>query len=143
MYWNVNKRGCDTEATIFVSENSLNKTSVVSPLSRTQAVAFNLLDDENIFVVHTPFEVGSDSFKEMEMMLDTKDGCLPRPSKPEWERFGFCHPPIGWAIVQEAWDGVYAPYRLKFILDGRDDFCLVKTIEGRMPKKRTFIYKRC
>ena len=140
---NINTSTDYTEAALFVSENSLNKTSVVSPLSRMQAVAFNLLDDENIFVVHTPFEAGGDAAKELELMLNTKDDCLPRPSKHEWERFGICHPPIGWAIIQEEWDGIYVPYKLKDILDGRDDFCLVNTIEGRMPNKRTFIYQRC
>ena len=134
----------DYEQTAFyISENSLEPTSAISPYSRYLALAFNLIDEKNVYVVHTPHESKTKSIKELKTMLDTKEGCISRPSKPEWEKFEMCHPPIGWAVVQEEWDGIYVPYKLKDVLEERDDFCLVNTIEGNIPNRRVFIYRRC
>jgi hypothetical protein len=133
-----------TEAAKFVSENTEGIASVISPYSRTQALAFNMLDDKKIYTVHSPYEYcDGTSRDEFILMLDTEEGCLPRPTKPEWERFGICHPPIEWALVQEKWDGRDFCYNMTVILDERADFCLLKTIEGRIPNTRTFIYRRC
>jgi hypothetical protein len=128
-------------AAIYIEDNSQSPTSVMSTFSRMQAVAFDVLGSRNISVVEAPF-THSGGEEEAKLMLDSRD-YIRRLHKPEWEAFGFRHPPIGWVVVHERYDGWSEPdYCLKCLVDQRDDFELVRIIDGKWPGNRIFIYKR-
>jgi hypothetical protein len=126
---------------IYLSERMENRTTVISTFSRMQSVAFVVLEDKNVVIDRQPyfFEGAED---ELKIMLDSKD-YMRRPHKPEYERFNLTHPPVGWVIVHERWDGEETTgYKLKDVMDARDDFELVTVMEGEWPGNRVFIYKR-
>ncbi|MCJ7816584.1 MAG: hypothetical protein MUP55_01885, partial [Candidatus Aenigmarchaeota archaeon] len=125
---------------IYIADNSDTPTTVMSTFSRMQAYAFQIIDDRNISVVEAPYtHTGGE--EEAKLMLDSLD-YVRRQHKPEWERFNMIHPPIGWVIVHEKFDGWETDYKLKEIIDKREDFQLVQMMEGRWPGNRVFIYKR-
>lgn len=125
---------------IYIADNSGTPTTVMSTFSRMQAYAFQIIDDRNISVVEAPYN-NTGGLEEAILMLDSKD-YVRRLHKPEWERFNMTHPPIGWVIVHEKFDGWETDYKLKEIIDKREDFELVQVMEGKWPGNRVFIYKR-
>ncbi len=126
---------------IYIMDNTQSPITVMSTFSRMQAVAFQVIEDRNISVVEAPYR-HSGGENETMLMLDSRD-YVRRLHKPEWEKFNMTHPPIGWVIVHEKYDGWAEPdYCLKCIIDQRDDFELVQVMEGKWPGNRVFIYKR-
>lgn len=127
-------------AAVYVSDNLEERTTVMATFSRMQSVAFNVLDDENVVIVRAPF-MAEGGTEELDIMLDSA-GYIKRPHRPEWERFNLIHPPIEWVIVHQRYDGLEPDYKLKDEIEKRDDFALVKTIEGSWEDNRIFIYRR-
>jgi 4-amino-4-deoxy-L-arabinose transferase-like glycosyltransferase len=125
---------------IYISDNTQTPATVMSTFSRMQSVAFLVLENKNIYVVEAPYNY-SGGEEELKIMLDSRD-YVRRPNRTEWERFNLTHPPIGWVIIHERFDGMEPDYKLKDIIDKRDDFELVQTMEGKWPGNRVFIYKR-
>jgi 4-amino-4-deoxy-L-arabinose transferase-like glycosyltransferase len=125
---------------IYISDNTQTPTTVLSTFSRMQSVAFLTLGNKNIYTVEAPYTY-SGGVDELEIMLDSKD-YVRRPNMTEWERFNLTHPPIGWVIIHERYDGLEPDYKLKDVIDKREDFELVQVMEGKWPGNRVFIYKR-
>jgi hypothetical protein len=125
---------------IYISDNTQSPTTVMSTFSRMQAVAFLILKEKNVSIVEAPYRY-SGGEDELRIMLDSRD-YVRRPNITGWERFNLTHPPIEWVIVHEKFDGMEPDYKLKDIIDERNDFELVKTMEGKWIGNRVFIYKR-
>jgi hypothetical protein len=125
---------------IYVSDNSNNRTTVMATFSKMFAAAFCQLEDENIYVVRSPFDFEGGE-EELEIMLDSTD-YVRRPSKPEWEEFNITHPPIDWVLVPEYYDGVEHSYLLRDAIEHREDFELARVFEGAWPGNRVFVYRR-
>jgi hypothetical protein len=125
---------------IYISDNIQSPTTVMSTFSRMQAVAFLVLEEKNVSVVEAPYKY-SGGEEELKIMLDSKD-YVRRPNITGWEKFNLTHPPVGWVIIHEKFDGLEPDYKLKDIIDKRDDFELVQTMEGKWTGNRVFIYKR-
>jgi len=125
---------------VYISDNTPAPTTVMSTFSRMQSAAFLILESKNVYVVEAPYRY-SGGEEELKVMLDSKD-YVRRINKTEWERFNLTHPPIGWVVIHEKFDGMEPDYKLKDIIDKRDDFELVETIEGKWIGNRVFIYKR-
>jgi len=125
---------------IYISERMSEKTTVLSTFSRMQSVAFNVIGDENVIIVRAPFKYEGGE-QELKIMLDSKYYLI-RPHKPEWKKFNLTHPPIEWIVIHEHYDGLEPDYKLKDIIDKREDFVLEKEIEGKCLENRVFIYRR-
>lgn len=120
-------------ASVYIIDDTEGQTSVVTSQPRTQALSFALLDTERkVFVYYIP-----EAKEELDDMIGGNY------TDPDWERFGMTYPPIGYIIVHESSGrGEFSDYVLKSYAAGRQDFELVRTIEGEMPSTRIFIYKR-
>jgi len=126
---------------IYISERMTNRTTVLSDFSRMQSVPFVVFGDKNVIIERQPY-VADGGEEELKIMLDSKD-YMRRPHKPEYEKFNLTPPAIEWVIVHEYWDGEEgAGYKLKDVIDRRDDFDSVMVMEGNWPGNRVFIYKR-
>ena len=125
---------------IYISDNTQSPTTVMSTFSRMQAVAFLILEEKNVSVVEAPYKY-SGGKEELKIMLDSQD-YVRRPNITGWERFNLTHPPIEWVIIHEKFDGMEPDYKLKEIIDERDDFELIRIMEGKWVGNRVFIYKR-
>ncbi|MCK5476377.1 MAG: glycosyltransferase family 39 protein [Candidatus Aenigmarchaeota archaeon] len=127
----------------YINQNNQENVTVMSSFSRKQAVAFNLLNDKKVYVVHPPRDhAKEEDLSELKIMLNESFKCVQHPLKPEWEKFGLCHPPVKYIIIHERYDGFAMEYKLSEQIHNYPQFKLVETIEGKKPKNRIFIYKR-
>lgn len=84
--------------------------------------------------------------EELAIMLES-EGYVERPSKPSWNRTGFNHPPIQWVLISEQ-QILAEKYNfetgrtIKEFMDEREDFELVKVVNGNLPENRIFIFER-
>jgi hypothetical protein len=125
---------------IYISDNTDKPTTIVASLSRMFAAALAQIDDRNLYIVRAPFQ-SENGTAELEVMLDNSD-YMRRPNQPEFERFNMTHPPVGWVLVPERFDGEETGYLLKNFMDSRSDFELVRIFDGKWPVNRVFVYKR-
>lgn len=125
---------------IYINDRIFNRTTVLSTQSKMQSVAFNVLNDENVVIVRAPFKHEGGE-QELKIMLDSKYYLI-RPHRPEWRKFNLTHPPIEWVVIHERYDGLEPDYKLKDIIDKRDDFKLEREFEGNWKGNRVFIYRR-
>ncbi|MCK5176686.1 MAG: glycosyltransferase family 39 protein, partial [Candidatus Aenigmarchaeota archaeon] len=127
----------------YIVQENHEKSTVMSSFSRQQAVAFNVLNDRNLYVVHPPRDHSKEEdLAELKLMLNNSFPCVQHPLKTDWEKFGLCHPPINYIIVHERYDGQAMKYKLKEEIINFPEFELIKTIEGSKPNNRIFIYER-
>lgn len=141
--------GSFDQASVWVIDDTLAETTVISSAPRPQAFSFALMDRERAVEVqggaYHPKEASSkiylfympDKQYKLEQMINGSY------VESDWEHFGIEYPPVNYIIVHEFYTTKHTyDYDILEFLKGQDEFQVVKTFNGKTPNARTFIYKR-